>query len=375
MWRSIEFPSVALVAVLSFIACSSDDEAAGTTATATTSGGVGGGAASTGGLTTGSASPTGSATTGGVTTGSVGTEGTLTAGASSGGVASGGVSSGGAGSGGLSSGSTAGGGASSGGAPSGGITGSGGNGGASSGGMGATTDAGGNGGTVGAGGNGGTGGTTALPRLCILPLGDSITQSNNTHLSYRYPLWEALVDANYEFDFIGSLNTNYSGSPTYPNQDFDRDHEGHWGWRVDEINAQIQGWLGGYTPDVVLMHLGTNDAFQNQSTDSTIDELTDLIGMLRADNERVVILLAKLIPSTNSQSALDALNGRFDALAASLTTATSPVVVVDQSSGFDANADTFDGIHPNEGGEVKMATKWFEALQANWPSEGGECAR
>ena len=25
------------------------------------------------------------------------------------------------------------------------------------------------------------------------------------------------------------------------------------------------------------------------------------------------------------------------------------------------------------GGEQKMATKWFEALEANWPSEGGEC--
>jgi len=206
-------------------------------------------------------------------------------------------------------------------------------------------------------------------------LGDSITQSNNEHVSYRYPLWEDLLEAGYEFDFIGSMNTNFSGSPTYPNPAFDRDHEGHWGWRVDEINAQMGGWLAGYTPDVVLMHLGTNDAFQGQSTDSTIDELTTLIGMLRADNERVVILLAKVIPSTQSQNNLDALNGRFDALAASLTTAASPVVVVDQASGFDANGDTFDGIHPDEGGEQKMATKWLEALAANWPSEGGECAQ
>jgi lysophospholipase L1-like esterase len=182
-----------------------------------------------------------------------------------------------------------------------------------------------------------------------------------------------LVAAGFEFDFVGSTDTNFSGTPNFPDQNFDRDHEGHWGWRVDEINAQIQGWLGSYTPDVVLMHLGTNDAFQGQSTDSTIGELTDLIGMLREDNDRVVVLLAKLIPATMNQAGLDALNGRFDALASSLTTATSPVVVVDQATGFNANGDTFDGIHPNEGGEQKMATKWLEALDANWPSEGGEC--
>jgi len=384
MWHRVSFAYVALTALVSFIACSSNQEDEGTSAT----GGVGA-APATGGAGTGGVSPTGGAltggtATGGMATGGVPTGGTLTGGTStggmgsgggpSGGVPTGGATSGGGPSGGTLTGGTGGlptGGMPSGGAPSGGIGGSGGNGGEPSGGTGATAGAGGSGGNP----EGGTGGAAVLPRLCILPLGDSITQSTNEHLSYRYPLWEDLVDAGYEFDFIGSMNTNYGGSPTYPNQAFDRDHEGHWGWRVDQINAEMEGWLGGYTPDVVLMHLGTNDAFQSQSTDSTINELTDLIGMLRADNERVVILLAKVIPSTQYQSNLDALNGRFDALAASLTTATSPVVVVDQASGFNANTDTFDGIHPNEGGEQKMATKWFEALEANWPSEGGECAQ
>ena len=124
------------------------------------------------------------------------------------------------------------------------------------------------------------------------------------------------------------------------------------------------------------MHLGTNDAFQNNSTDSTMDELTQLIGVLRADNERVVILLAKLIPTTwgaQDQAAIDDINGRLDALGSELSTDTSPVVVVDQATGFDANADTFDGVHPNEAGEQKMATKWLHALVESWPSQGGEC--
>jgi lysophospholipase L1-like esterase len=38
------------------------------------------------------------------------------------------------------------------------------------------------------------------------------------------------------------------------------------------------------------------------------------------------------------------------------------VIVVDQFSGFDPVADTYDGIHPNERGEEKMAEVWFGAL-------------
>ena len=31
--------------------------------------------------------------------------------------------------------------------------------------------------------------------LCILPLGNSITQADTSHDSYRYPLWKKLIDA------------------------------------------------------------------------------------------------------------------------------------------------------------------------------------
>ena len=37
-----------------------------------------------------------------------------------------------------------------------------------------------------------------------------------------------------------------------------------------------------------------------------------------------------------------------------------------QFTGFDANLDTWDGIHPNGSGAYKMADKWFEALQDHY---------
>ena len=36
-------------------------------------------------------------------------------------------------------------------------------------------------------------------QLKILPLGDSITQAEGNRASYRYPLWQKLVDAGMDF--------------------------------------------------------------------------------------------------------------------------------------------------------------------------------
>lgn len=212
--------------------------------------------------------------------------------------------------------------------------------------------------------------------LRILPLGDSITSSDEDHLSYRYNLWIKLTDSGIDFDFVGSLDSNVRGNPAWPDHDgraFDRDHEGHWGWGVDQIlggvphkpNDKLSEWLKGYTPDIVLLHMGTNDADRHQTTSSTVYELKQVIRLLQADNPNVTVLLAKLIPMSDVKvnARIDELNSRIDDIAAEMTTAASPVIVVDQNSGFDADADTYDGVHPNESGEEKMASRWFEALQ------------
>jgi MYXO-CTERM domain-containing protein len=225
----------------------------------------------------------------------------------------------------------------------------------------------------------------------ILPLGDSITQGNGSTQSYRYPLWQNLVDGGYDFDFVGSLSGNYEGTPSYPTyqgESFDTDHEGHWGWETGWINGgapserqgdgrgsgNLNGWTNSYTADVALIHLGTNDLFREQSVSSTINEVRDTIDILRGDNSNVDILLAKLIPTSSTQdnaartaarnAAIDDFNAEIDQLAAELNTSGSRVKVVDQHSGFNASSDTYDGIHPDASGEQKMADRWYEALLA-----------
>ena len=196
----------------------------------------------------------------------------------------------------------------------------------------------------------------------ILPLGDSITQGNTSNNSYRRPLWQTLNAAGYSVDFVGSLTNNNGGPP--PNPDFDLDHEGHWGWRADALLASLPGWLNDYTPDVVLMHVGSNDAFQGQSTSSTVAELEAIIDVLRADNPNVTILLAQLIPNSESgrNSRVNALNAEIPGIVSRKDQAQSRVYLVDQNTGF-LLSDLRDRAHPNLAGQQKMAAKWFETLE------------
>ena len=131
----------------------------------------------------------------------------------------------------------------------------------------------------------------------ILPLGDSITVGAKTK-SYRFYLWNLFQSEGYDVNFIGTQKTQ-----EYSN--FDPDHEGHSGWRADEIAASLGEWLKNYTPDIVLLHIGHNDFFQGQTVDSTLDDISNIIDILQSHNPHVTILLSQIIfrqlsPSQNN---------------------------------------------------------------------------
>lgn len=195
----------------------------------------------------------------------------------------------------------------------------------------------------------------------IMPLGDSITQADRNHNSYRRPLWFKLREAGYDVNLVGSTRSHYLGNA--PNSDFDQDHEGHWGWQADEVLAQIDRWAAEAKPDIVLIHLGTNDILQGKSFDRTIADLRSLIQTMRQRNSNLKILLAQLIPSQGAEMLTQQFNQQISVLARSLNSPSSPVILVDQLSGFNVIQDTYDGLHPNESGEQKMSARWFQALQ------------
>ena len=199
------------------------------------------------------------------------------------------------------------------------------------------------------------------PTVRIMPLGDSITQGYND--SYRRPLWFALRKAGWDVDFVGSMNQGYAGS--VESGDYDRDHEGHWGWFADEVLERIDEWAARAEPEIVLMHLGTNDIGTGQDIPETTDKINQIIQHLRAYDPHIHVLLAAIIPVAHemAEERIRRFNTQLALLAEELDTPSSRVVLVDQFTGFDARQDTYDGIHPNGGGNKKMSQKWFSALE------------
>lgn len=130
--------------------------------------------------------------------------------------------------------------------------------------------------------------------VSILPLGDSITQPNNNRRGYLYPLWVELVDAGIDFDFVGSQTEEPADNPQWPDHNdmsFDRNHEGHGGWSIEELLDGLSTWLEDYTPDIVLLHAGTNDAAGDDGMDDAVEAVKEIIDTLREDNSSVITLL------------------------------------------------------------------------------------
>jgi mannan endo-1,4-beta-mannosidase len=201
----------------------------------------------------------------------------------------------------------------------------------------------------------------------IMTLGDSITGSPGC---WRALLWKQLQDTGHtDVDFVGTLPAPGCGFA------YDGDNEGHGGFLATGIvrDNQLPGWLSATHPDIVLMHLGTNDVWNNIPTSAILDAYTTLLGQMRAGNPETKLVVARIIPMNPSncaacgQRVVD-LDNAIPGWAQSHSTATSPITVVDQWTGFDTAADTGDGVHPNSTtGIQKMAARWYPALVAALP--------
>jgi len=202
----------------------------------------------------------------------------------------------------------------------------------------------------------------------IVCIGDSITQAEVGYKSYRYELWKMLIDSGVSFDLVGSITNNYNGistCPDYLGNVFDRDHESRWGWRADEILASLPGWLSGYTADIALIHIGSNDMDQGNAHSTTRSEIIQIITALRADNPNITLVLCKLIPWNGKTAQIQDLNDNYiTSIPAEVGTTQSPVVLVDQFASFSLSTDMQnDKIHPNASGELKIAQKFYDALR------------
>ncbi|MEV3873858.1 SGNH/GDSL hydrolase family protein [Streptomyces sp. NPDC049906] len=187
-----------------------------------------------------------------------------------------------------------------------------------------------------------------VPRLTVMPLGDSITQGvgSTTGDGYRAALRDALDDHATDVDFVGSLRHGTHA---------DADHEGHSGYRIDQVAGGIGPWLAASRPNVITLHLGSNDINRDHQVDTAPARLAALLDRITAATPGTTVLLAPLVPNSKPgvQPRVDAFNRALPALVAERRQRGAKIRLVD--FGAIGATDLVDGLHPNDSGYRKMA--------------------
>lgn len=213
-------------------------------------------------------------------------------------------------------------------------------------------------------------------RVRIMPLGDSITagypgdgSTEPFWVGYRRKLYNDLTALNptkFGVDFVGSVTTTgASANPPLA----DRDHEGHGGWCDDapcsggfgNIADSVTGFLNSNPPDVILLHIGTND-FNTSS--AGVNTILNNISTWAQSNYPVTVFVARIIPSVDGSLNVNLFNNNVEAIATDRTDVKVYMVGqqgVLQLPGKPNNADPslMEGnLHPNQTGYDVMADKW-----------------
>lgn len=205
--------------------------------------------------------------------------------------------------------------------------------------------------------------------LRILPLGDSITEGYDVPGGYRIRLC-AQLDA--WSDRHGLPSVEWVGSLQHgPPELRDRNHEGHSGWRIDQLQAEIAAWLATARPDVVLLLIGTNDVVQAYDLARAPERLNQLITTIQAQQPGVWLVVATLPPMDATilnlgdpaqlQAEVDRYNQAVRRLVGDRAARGEAIALVELAEAVDL-ADLPDGVHPNRIGHDKIADAWFSAL-------------
>ncbi|TDU90621.1 carbohydrate-binding protein with CBM35 doain [Kribbella voronezhensis] len=192
----------------------------------------------------------------------------------------------------------------------------------------------------------------------LMPLGDSNTAGGDAAGGgYRTDLWQLLKADGRPVDFVGSVT---SGSAALG----DKNHEGHGGWTIGQLQAGVVGWLNTYQPDVVTLQIGTNDMYDDASAGAAPGKLSTLIDTINATlpNAKVFVSNLPQLNDANHYSRVAAFNAIIPGIVAAKAAAGKPVSYLDANSGLYQTYDFVDTWHPNYGAASKAAARWYAAL-------------
>lgn len=213
----------------------------------------------------------------------------------------------------------------------------------------------------------------AYKALQILPFGDSITYgvigstTNTESGGYRKFMQDQLGLMNVSVDFVGTLSNGPAGM-------VDRDHEGHRGWSLNQLDAIDESVVAQTGADAVLLIAGTNDS-STDSVSTMLNDLRNLLLSLTSEDPEVTVFVGSVPPVRVGQQSqaradrVDAYNDGMPAIVAELAAMGRNIVFVDMRdlTPDDITAPPDDsGLHPTAEGYEKIAAHWLEALEQHF---------
>jgi hypothetical protein len=194
------------------------------------------------------------------------------------------------------------------------------------------------------------------PALRIMPLGDSITfgTPNPAYGGYRHALGALLERDRIAFHFVGSQRSGVGSIP-------DPENEGHPGWTIMQIKNGIDAndWLEISEPDLILLHIGTNDIRLNL-TAAAPGHLAALLDDILMRQPRAHVIVAQIIPS---RLGADEAHHSYNIAIPGIVAAKGPRISMVDMRGILRPAHYADGLHPNPAGYDKMARVWEAGIR------------
>ncbi|MFC5718577.1 GDSL-type esterase/lipase family protein [Streptomyces gamaensis] len=191
-----------------------------------------------------------------------------------------------------------------------------------------------------------------VPRLAVMPLGDSITHGvgSSSQDGYRADLRAQLASHADDLKFVGSIRTN------------DWYHEGHSSWQIDDLSERVEQWLVAAKPNVVLLNIGTNDIGRNNEVETAPRRLGHLVDQITAASPDTVVLVSSLVPNADAQGQkrVEKYNAEVPRVVEERRAKGLRVDYVDM--GAVTVQDLSDELHPNDAGYVKMTNSFYQGI-------------
>jgi lysophospholipase L1-like esterase len=217
--------------------------------------------------------------------------------------------------------------------------------------------------TGGVNASGGTGGLTHTGVWKVMLLGDGMS-ARTCYPQLLAKDFKNQGHTNFQFVGTATISQSCNGTPAVQTED-------HAGTRVTNLSSStIQGWAS-QKPDIAIMDLGGDDAGDGVSPGDILSAYLSLIGQFRSQNPKVIFFISKVTPKDSSKvpnwgTQVVNLNAQItNAWATKNATATSPIYIIDQWTGFSTSADTSDGVLPDMSGAQKMADNACAAVAAH----------